>query len=114
MLEPFVEQTYQSLGNNIYRFRILEQMSQVRLAEKSNISAGYISQIECAHLCKGITKMRRKTPSFSYGDVRRKKNFPLIEILYIISKRNWLAKPAARKSIQGSECGCRQTFFQTS
>ena len=49
MLEPFVEQTYQSLGNNIYRFRILEQMSQVRLAEKSNISAGYISQIECAH-----------------------------------------------------------------
>ena len=55
MLEPFVEQTYQSLGNNIYRFRILEQMSQVRLAEKSNVSAGYISQIECAHLCKGIT-----------------------------------------------------------
>ena len=38
-----------------------------------------------------------KSPSFSYVDVRRKKNLSIVKNLYIMSKRNWLAKPVARK-----------------
>lgn len=55
MLEQFVEQAYQNLGNNVYRFRVLEQLSQAKLAEKAHVSSSYISQIECFHLHKGIT-----------------------------------------------------------
>ena len=50
-----MEKTYQTIGKNIYKFRVLKQLSQARLAEKSNVSAAYISQIECSRLHKGIT-----------------------------------------------------------
>ncbi|MBQ7454533.1 MAG: helix-turn-helix transcriptional regulator [Selenomonadaceae bacterium] len=55
MLEPFAERMYQIIGNNIYRFRVLEHLSQERLAEKAELSTSYISQIECCRLHKGIT-----------------------------------------------------------
>lgn len=50
-----MEKTYQTIGKNIYKFRVLKQLSQAKLAEKSNVSAAYISQIECSRLHKGIT-----------------------------------------------------------
>lgn len=49
------EKIYQTIGKNIYKFRVLGQLSQAGLAEKSNLSAAYISQIECSRLHKGIT-----------------------------------------------------------
>ncbi|MBD3879493.1 MAG: helix-turn-helix transcriptional regulator [Quinella sp. 1Q5] len=55
MLEPNTEKLYQTIGRNIYKFRVLKQLSQAKLAERSNVSAAYISQIECARLHKGIT-----------------------------------------------------------
>lgn len=55
MLETKTEKLYQIIGRNIYKFRVLKQLSQAKLAEKSNMSAAYISQIECARLHKGIT-----------------------------------------------------------
>lgn len=55
VLEPNTERLYRLIGRNIYKFRVLTQLSQARLAEKANISAAYISQIECARLHKGIT-----------------------------------------------------------
>ena len=54
-LEPHEERLYRIIGRNIYRFRMLKRLSQAQLAEKSNVSAAYISQIECARLHKGIT-----------------------------------------------------------
>lgn len=55
VLEPNTERLYRQIGRNIYKFRVLAQLSQAGLAEKSNMSAAYISQIECARLHKGIT-----------------------------------------------------------
>ena len=55
MLEPNTEKIYRTIGRNIYKFRVLKQLSQARLAEKSDVSAAYISQIECSRLHKGIT-----------------------------------------------------------
>lgn len=46
---------YQAIAKNIYRFRVLQGMTQAKLAEKSGVSSSYISQIECVHLHKGIT-----------------------------------------------------------
>ena len=46
---------YQTIGNNIYRFRVLERMSQAQLAEKSEVSTAYVSQIEGFRLHKGVT-----------------------------------------------------------
>ena len=54
-LDSNAERLYKMIGQNIYRFRVLEHLSQSRLAEKSNISTAYISQIECSRLHKGIT-----------------------------------------------------------
>lgn len=55
MLNPFAEQMYRIMGSNIYHFRVLEHMSQERLAESSNMSTSYISQIEGFRLHKGVT-----------------------------------------------------------
>ena len=55
MLEANTKKLYQTIGRNIYKFRVLKQLSQAKLAERSNVSAAYISQIECARLHKGIT-----------------------------------------------------------
>ena len=49
------ERIYQRLGENVYRFRVLERLSQSQLAEKSKISSAYVSQIEGFRLHKGIT-----------------------------------------------------------
>lgn len=49
------EQMYQTIANNVYRFRVLEHLSQAQLAEKSHVSAAYVSQIEGFRLHKGIT-----------------------------------------------------------
>jgi len=54
-MDEHTEKIYQMIGNNIYRFRALEHLSQAQLAEKSQISAAYVSQIECFRLHKGIT-----------------------------------------------------------
>ena len=53
MQEP--EQSYRTIGDNVYRFRVLQHMTQEELAESSNVSGPYISQIERANLHKGIT-----------------------------------------------------------
>ena len=52
------EQMYQTIANNVYRFRVLEHLSQVQLAEKSHVSAAYVSQIEGFRLHKGINLHR--------------------------------------------------------
>ena len=49
------EKMYQKMGENVYRFRVLERLSQAQLAEKSRVSAAYVSQIEGFRLHKGIT-----------------------------------------------------------
>ena len=54
-MEPNTERLYRLIGRNIYKFRVLQHLSQAKLAEMSNVSAAYISQIECARLHKGIT-----------------------------------------------------------
>ena len=50
-----LEQSYRTIGDNVYRFRVLQHMTQEELAESSNVSGPYISQIERANLHKGIT-----------------------------------------------------------
>ena len=49
------ERMYQIIADNVYKFRVLEHLSQAQLAEKSHISAAYVSQIEGFRLHKGIT-----------------------------------------------------------
>ena len=55
MPDPATEKMYKTIGENIYKFRVLEHMSQERLAAKSDISTAYVSQIECFRLHKGVT-----------------------------------------------------------
>lgn len=50
-----LEKSYRTIGDNVYRFRVLQHMTQEELAESSNVSGPYISQIERANLHKGIT-----------------------------------------------------------
>lgn len=50
-----LEQKYQNIGDNVYRFRIMKQMTQEELAKLSNVSNAYISQIERANLHKSVT-----------------------------------------------------------
>lgn len=54
-MKESTEKTYQKIGENVYRFRVLERLSQAQLAEKSQMSAAYVSQIEGFRLHKGIT-----------------------------------------------------------
>ena len=51
------ESSYTTLANNIYKFRVLNKLSQKDLAEKSNVSAAYISQIENCRPNKGIASV---------------------------------------------------------
>jgi len=51
------ESSYKILANNIYKFRVLNNLSQKDLAEKSNVSATYISQIEHCRSNKNITSI---------------------------------------------------------
>ena len=51
------ERSYKILANNIYKFRVPNNLSQKELAEKSNVSATYISQIENFRPNKGITSV---------------------------------------------------------
>ena len=54
-MKESTEKIYQKIGENVYRFRVLERLSQAQLAEKSQVSAAYVSQIEGFRLHKGIT-----------------------------------------------------------
>ena len=54
-MKESMEKMYQKIGENVYRFRVLERLSQAQLAEKSQVSAAYVSQIEGFRLHKGIT-----------------------------------------------------------
>ena len=54
-MKESTEMMYQKIGENVYRFRVLEKLSQAQLAEKSQVSAAYVSQIEGFRLHKGIT-----------------------------------------------------------
>ena len=54
-MEELIFETYKSIGENIRRFRLIEQMSQDNLATKSKLTGAYISQIERQCLNKGIT-----------------------------------------------------------
>ena len=51
------ESYYKILANNIYKFRVLNNLSQKDLAEKLNVSAVYISQIENCRPNKGIASV---------------------------------------------------------
>ena len=51
------ERSYKILANNIYKFRVLNNLSQKELAEKSNVSAAYISQIENCRPNKEISSV---------------------------------------------------------
>lgn len=54
-MQPFINEGYQVLGDNIYKFRVLNRMTQDDLASRSKVTGSYISQIERADLHKGIT-----------------------------------------------------------
>ena len=54
-MDTNTEQIYKIIAGNVYRFRVLEHLSQAQLAEKSHVSAAYVSQIEGFRLHKGIT-----------------------------------------------------------
>ena len=51
------ESYYKILANNIYKFRVLNNLSRKELAEKSNVSAAYISQIENCRPNRGISSV---------------------------------------------------------
>ncbi|MBR4152016.1 MAG: helix-turn-helix transcriptional regulator [Selenomonadaceae bacterium] len=51
------ESSCKILANNLYNFRVLNNLSQKELAEKSNVSAAYISQIENFRPNKGIASV---------------------------------------------------------
>ena len=51
------ESSYKILANNIYKFRVLNNLFQKELAKKSNVSAAYISQIENCRPNKGIASI---------------------------------------------------------
>ena len=51
------ESYYKILANNIYKFRVLNNLSQKELTEKSNVSVAYISQIENSRPNKGISSV---------------------------------------------------------
>lgn len=55
ILQGLISQSYRYIGDNVYRFRVLQHMTQEQLAESSHVSGAYISQIERANLHKGIT-----------------------------------------------------------
>lgn len=54
-MENLIAKTYKSIGANIRRFRVIEQLTQEKLAAKSKLTGTYISQIERADLYKGMT-----------------------------------------------------------
>ena len=54
-MQTQISQCYKSIGDNVYRFRVLQHMTQEDLAESSRVTGSYISQIERANLHKGIT-----------------------------------------------------------
>ena len=54
-MENLIAETYKNIGANIRRFRVIEQMTQEKLATKSKLTGTYISQIERADLYKGMT-----------------------------------------------------------
>ena len=54
-LNEAAETDYQAIAENVYRFRVLQGLTQAKLAELSGVSSSYISQIECVRLHKGIT-----------------------------------------------------------
>ena len=54
-MQTLLEKSYRIIGDNVYRFRMLQHMTQEQLAERSHVSGSYISQIERANLHKGIT-----------------------------------------------------------
>ena len=45
------------MANNLYKFRVLNNLSQKDLAEKANVSATYISQFENGYINKRITSV---------------------------------------------------------
>ena len=51
------ESSYKILDNNIYKFRVLNNLSQKDLAEKSNVNVAYINQIENCRPNKRITSL---------------------------------------------------------
>lgn len=72
-----------ALNENIRKFRELRKLTQKQFAERLNKSRNVISNWErgenspdpdtVEQICKilEVTKMRRKAPCFSYGDIRR-------------------------------------------
>ena len=54
-MENLIAETYKNIGENVRRFRVIEQMTQEKLATKSNLTGTYISQIERSNLHKGMT-----------------------------------------------------------
>lgn len=57
MTEAQEEKFYKVLANNIYKFRALNFLYQKNLAEKSGLSAAYISQIENCRANKSVTSV---------------------------------------------------------
>ena len=51
------ESSYKILDNNIYKFRVLNNLSQKDLAEKSNVNVAYINQIENCRPNKRIASL---------------------------------------------------------
>lgn len=46
---------YRVIGSNIKRYRVQEKLTQVQLAERSQISISYISKIEAAGCNKSLS-----------------------------------------------------------
>ena len=46
---------YRAIGDNVYRFRMLQRMTQEELAARCDVTASYISQIERGSHYKGVT-----------------------------------------------------------
>ena len=54
-MQDLLNENYQKLGNNVYRFRVLKRLTQDKLAEQCEITGAYISQIERADLHRSVT-----------------------------------------------------------
>lgn len=66
-MESLIEKTYKNIGVNVRRFRVIEQITQEKLAAKSKLTGTYISQIERADLHKGMTCTAMIQIAYSLG-----------------------------------------------
>ena len=55
MIQSDYKDRYRMIGKNVHQFRVLQHMTQEKLAEVAMVSVAYISKIERADLNRGFS-----------------------------------------------------------